>query len=228
MTDTVEMVGLFMSMTERTKDIPGEDIESIFLTEASHRWLANHQRVYESLSVNPKITPSEQIEKLMTADIETMIDNLMSIGITLMESIEYLYSTSALSYHVKIGASGKLSAMSTITGEVVELDGDPSSVITKTSDLLVARRIENLPMQMDHLKQVIGAIRVLLVLQESKGFSRVEPFENPDMDKAVADFFDRGKEVDKGSVAQRLPKFFTKDGAPKHLGTTEGEDETTE
>ena len=230
MLDPHDLIATMLDIVDSQSKYPGEAIDREIMAELGHLWLAKHQRTWNKITTDPQMTVAGQIKNLLSSPLDDVIDSLTTIALSLMDSIEYTYSTNALNAHMReegwqrslsvIGADGKVV-------ETDDLDG-----ITNIAEIVAKRRVPDLPMQMDHLDKVIGAIRVCLILKESLGMPVLKTEDGPIMESLAKDAMGKGRELSPDELAARLPRFFNPDGTYKFPersmdDTEEGGEETS-
>ena len=226
MIDTTSIISGIAALAGKQGVYPHEAIDDELLTETLHLWMAKNNRKYLSMQSDPKMTLTDVIDRLMNIDVDVMIENLISVGVALSENIEYIYSTNAMLEHIRSGGEHAFMMVDPSTGETVESDDLDNSFVFEVAGHMFGDRLPELPMQMDHLNKIIGAIRVLTIIKESRNFSLVDPHKGTEEQSAkVEELFNTGKKVDTRSISSRLPQLFHSDGEPRRQVDIEEDDE---
>jgi hypothetical protein len=211
MIDHTDALSAIFALAEHQSAYPTELFDKEIAGESGHFWIAKHARKFSSLQTSPSITPDEMIDQLMTIDMDTMIDNLLSIAITLMDTIEYCYSSNALAIKLSDESLDEgrttFTMLNTVTGQVTERTGMEDGFVRDSARALAERRIPDLPMQMDHLNQVIGAIRVCCGIKEARTLPVLSPAGGNERSRKVEEFAKGGVEVNPESLPERVSRF---------------------
>lgn len=213
MLDIAEGIETIFHLVDEQGVAPTEMIDPKIIESAGYLWLAKHQHPFTEMQMQPNLTVDETIAKLLTVDLDTMIDNLMSIAMTLLEQVEYLYSLSGISYHMSTDLSrARFSVMRPKEGDAFEIESEDNIEVRDITMLLYEDRVQHLPMLLDHLGKIVGSIRVCLILKEAGTMPTSDPVDTSAYQSKLLEMAERGKKLDSPELHGRFGELFDADG----------------
>lgn len=213
MIDTASSLETISALVNRDFAWPREMISGRLIESAGFMWLGKHGGDFEDLQVDPALSILDQIDKLISSDIDTIIDDLLSIAVVMLDAIEYVYSSGALSSLAasqdEIAKIGRFSMMRPAEGDAFELSDAEGSMVTDLTRFIFEKRVVDLPMLTDHFSRIIGAIRVCLILKDAASFPIPPAHEPPDSVLAMMErLFVDGKKIEDPSTDARFNELF--------------------
>ena len=210
------MLAAILALTDKLGVYPMESISEQLSASSGHLWLAKHERVWNQIASASDYTATDSIAKLVgNADaIDTIIDQLISVAMVILDLCEYTQSTIAMNRGLRQeGVLGTVAVLNTETSEAVEVGDRAFDYMRELTNIVIDERIQDYPMEIDHLISIVGAIRVMMILKEAAELPVAKRNANRDASLPIIErLFAEGTKIDSSDVGSRSPGLLDEDG----------------